>query len=204
MSELFSLNRFYDQLAPLYAAAIGLLPVWQRYCRAALPPLANCEQVLEVGPGPGRLLADLALRHPLAAGLDRSAGMLRQAQRHGQQNSLTFTLCQGNVLTLPLTARSFDGVTATFVLSAIPDGLAAMREMVRVLDCSGTMALVDAAYPPDGNLLGGALCRLWELGGDHLHDMAGLMRVAGLQVVQDRAFGAFNSIRLVVGVKESP
>ena len=202
MSQLFSLNRFYDQLAPLYAAAISLLPVWQRYCRAVLPSLAGCERVLEVGPGPGRLLAAAALRHPMAAGLDRSAGMLRQARRHGQRNSLAFHLCQGDALTLPLSAHSFDGVTATFVLSAIPDGLTAMREMVRVLDHGGTLALVDAAYPWDNNLPGRALCRLWELGGDHLHDLAGLMRAAGLRIIQDTEFGAFNSIRLVVGTKE--
>ncbi|MCP4517527.1 MAG: class I SAM-dependent methyltransferase, partial [Delftia sp.] len=87
--------------------------------------------------------------------------------------------------------------------SAIPDGLAAMSEMARVLRPGGVLALVDAGYPSDGNQVGSVLARLWELGGDFMRDEADLMQQAGLDVIQRREFGAFDSIRLVVSRKRT-
>jgi len=166
-----------------------------------LPWLPETGAVLEIGPGPGLLLAQLAARYPLAAGLDLSAGMLRQAGRRLRQAHLPARLSRGDATRLPFASGSLDAVATTFALSAIPDGLAAVREMARVIRRRGTLALVDAGYPSDGNPLGVGLCKLWELGGDFMRDEAALMEAAGLEVVVRREFGAFNSIRLVVGRK---
>ena len=45
--------------------------------------------------------------------------------------------------------------------------------------------------------------RLWELGGDFMRDEAALMSQVGLEIVVRREFGAFDSVRLVVGRKPS-
>jgi hypothetical protein len=76
-----------------------------------------------------------------------------------------------------------------------------MREMARVLKADGLLIMVDACVPSDGNLLGTGLAHLWEQFDDFMRDEASLMRQAGLVVVQQREFGAFNSIRLVVARK---
>lgn len=201
MSELFNLNQFYELLAPLYGPVMRLLPMWQGYTEAVLPHLAGCERVLEIGPGPGGLLTQIAGRHALAAGLDRSRAMLRQAARQLARDGRTRQLCQGDATGMPLAGDAFDAVTSTFALSAIPAGLEAMREIARVLRPGGVAALVDAFPPGDGNRAGVLLCRLWQLGGDTLHDVAALMRAAGLEVVHEADFGAFNSIHLTVGKK---
>ena len=210
MPRLFNLNRFYDWLAPFYAAFQASLPMWRRYTEAVLPWLPAGGKVLEIGPGPGVLLAQVTIQQPLAAGLDLSSGMLRQAKRRLIRNGQPFRLARGEATRLPFKGGTFDAVISTFTLSAIPDGLGAVWEMARVTSparpaqelSGGIVALVDAGYPGSGNPAGIALAKLWELGGDYMRDEAALMEAAGLRVIHRREFGAFDSIRLVVGQRE--
>lgn len=201
MSRPFNYERFYDWLSPIYATGQRLLPMWRRYTEELLPWLPPAGVVLEIGPGPGVLLEKLAGRHPLAVGLDLSSGMLRQAQARLRRAHRYTRLLQADTTCLPLASESFDGVATTFALSAVSDGLGAVREMARILRPGGVLALVDAGYPSDGNRVGSLLARLWELGGDFMRNEAALMRQAGLGIVARREFGAFNGIRLVVGRK---
>jgi ubiquinone/menaquinone biosynthesis C-methylase UbiE len=201
MKRPFKYRRFYDWLAPIYATAQRLLPMWRRYTEEALPWLPPTGAVLEIGPGPGLLLEKLAGRHPLAVGLDLSPGMLREASRRLRRAHRRTRLVRGDATHLPFAPDSFEGVATTFAFSAIPDGLTAMGEMARVLCPAGVLALVDAGYPSDRNRIGMGLARLWELGGDFMRDEAALMGQAGLEVIVRRELGAFNSIRLVVGRK---
>jgi len=114
VSQLFNLNAFYDRLAPAYAAAMEVAPVWRRYTEAVLPHLPDSGAVLEVGPGPGLLLARLSARYPLAVGLDRSSGMLRQAGRRLIRSRLPVRLSRGDATILPIASGSFDA-TPTLV-----------------------------------------------------------------------------------------
>jgi ubiquinone/menaquinone biosynthesis C-methylase UbiE len=201
MSKPFNYRRFYDLLAPIYGTGQQLLPMWRRYTEAVLPWLPPDGSVLEIGPGPGVLLEKLAGRHWFAIGFDLSPVMLLQAQRRLGRAHRRTRLVEGDAIRLPFASASLDSIATTFALSAIPNGQGAVREMVRVLRPDGVLALVDAGYPADGNPLGKALARLWELGGDFMRDEAALMRQAGLEIVVWREIGAFNHIRLVVGHK---
>jgi ubiquinone/menaquinone biosynthesis C-methylase UbiE len=210
VSQLFNLNAFYDQIAPLYGRAWESIGVWQRYTEAVLPFLPDAGRVLEVGPGPGLLLTQLVARTSVAVGLDLSRGMLREARDRLRAAGQPARLVRGNTLRLPFPGEYFDGVATTFALSAIPEGQRAVDEMARVLRrpdpekgrLGGVLALVDAGYPSDGNPLGTFLARLWELGGDRLRDEAVMMERAGLKVVVRHEFGVGQSIRLVVGRKD--
>jgi ubiquinone/menaquinone biosynthesis C-methylase UbiE len=195
-------QRLYDRMAPFYAGAMRLLPAWRRYTEAVLPflwALPAGSAILEIGPGPGVQLAQLAQRFPLAVGLDLSTGMLRQAQQRLDQTGQPALLVQGDAARLPFAPASFDAVVLTFAFSAFPHGLAAMQEMARVLRPGGLVVLVDAGLPSDGNPIGTALARAWQLFGDFPRDEASLMAQAGLVVIEQQEFGAFNGIRLVVG-----
>ena len=203
MSRPFNYRRFYDALAPMYATGQRLLPMWRRYTEEVLPWLPPVGKILEIGPGPGVLLEKMAGRHPLAVGIDLSPAMLREAQRRLRRAHRRTCLVEGNAIHLPFASASLDGIATTFAVSAIPDGLGAVREMARVLRPDGILALVDAGYPPDGNPYGSTLARLWELGGDFMRDEAALMRQAGLEIVVQREIGAFDHVRLVVGHKPS-
>ena len=195
-------QQLYDRMAPWYAAGMALLPVWRRYTEAVLPWLDQLPadaSVLEIGPGPGVLLETMARRFFMTAALDLSSGMLAQARTRLNRAGLAARLVQGDATRLPFASGSFEAVVMTFAFSAIPDGLAAMQEIARVLRPNGLIALVDAAEPDDGNRAGLALARLWEQFDDFMRDEAGLMHQAGLDVIQRRNFGAFSSIRLTVG-----
>ena len=194
-------QRLYDRLAPFYAPAMRLIPIWLRYAQQALPWLPAAGAILEIGPGPGVLLAQVAQRYPVSVGLDLALGMLRQAQHRLRHGGLAARLVQGNAVRLPFAEDCFDGIFLTFTFSAVPDGGAAMGEMSRVLRPGGVLALVDAGAPTDGNRIGRGLARLWALFGDFMRDEAALMREAGFEIVERREFGAFNGIRLVVGQK---
>lgn len=201
MQTEFDYQRFYDRLAPLYAPAMRLLPMWRAYIRELLPWLPRTGAILEIGPGPGWLLAQLAARYPMAVGLDLSPAMLQEARRHLRRHHLPPVLVRGEATHLPFATDTFDGIATSFAFSAIPDGHAAMREMARVLRPGGVVSLVDTGLPSDRNPMGVALARTWELVGDFMRDEAALMEQAGLEVIERREFGAFNSIRLVVGRK---
>jgi ubiquinone/menaquinone biosynthesis C-methylase UbiE len=204
MNKPFNYRRFYDALAPIYASGQRLFPMWRRYTEEVLPWLPPTGDILEIGPGPGLVLEQLAGRHPVAVGLDLSPGMLREAQRRLERAHRPTRLVQANATRLPIASNSFDGIATTFALSAIPDGLSAVREMARALRPDGILALVDAGYPDDGNRVGSILARLWELGGDFMRDEVDLMKQAGLEIVLRREFGPCDHIRLVVGRKPSP
>lgn len=201
MRNGFNYQRFYDSIASIYGIGIRMLPMWQYYIRQALPWLPRTGIILEIGPGPGWLLAQLAEQYPMAVGLDLSPAMLEETKRRLRQTDPPVRLVRGNAVYLPFATGSFDGVVTTFTFSAIPDGLGAMREMARVLRPAGVLSLVDAGVPSDRNPIGVGLARTWELFGDFMRDEAALMREAGLEIVERREFGAFDSIRLVVGCK---
>lgn len=197
----FNYRRFYDSIASVYGLGIRLLPIWQSYILQAIPWLPDHGAILEIGPGPGWLLQKLTQQYPMVVGLDLSLAMLKQCKQRLSRTGETARLVRGNAINLPFVANSFDGIISTFAFSAIPDGGRAMNEMTRVLRPNGFVSLVDACVPEDGNPAGRALARIWELFGDYMRDEADLMRRAGLQVVERREFGAFGSIRLVVGHK---
>lgn len=203
VSTSFNYQRFYDRVARIYAIGMPLIPMWRHYVQQVLPWLPSTGTILEIGPGPGWLLAQLAERYPLAVGLDLSPRMIREAQSHLHHVNLPAPLAQGDATHLPFATDSFGGLAITFTFSAIPDGRAAMTEIARVLCPGGVVALVDAGIPSDGNPIGVGLARLWELFGDLRRDEATLMQEAGLDIIERREFGDFNGIRLVVGRKLS-
>jgi ubiquinone/menaquinone biosynthesis C-methylase UbiE len=199
MSKPTDYRRLYDRLAPFYAPAMRLFPMWRRYTEAVLPWLPADGAILEIGPGPGVLLQDIAARSAGAVGLDLSPGMLVRARDRLRRAGVSARLVQGNIVQLPFAAHTFDGIVLTFVFSAVPDGSAAMGELARVLRPGGVIALVDACEPADHNRIAVWLARQWERFGDFMRDESALMRAAGLDIVEQREFGAFHSIRITVG-----
>jgi ubiquinone/menaquinone biosynthesis C-methylase UbiE len=195
----FDYTGFYNAIAPYYAQGQDLLPMWRRYTEAVLPWVMLDSVILEIGPGPGVLLEQLALRGEAAIGLDLSPGMLAQAQARLRAMGMPANLLNGDAARIPLADASVDVIVTTFAFSAIPDGVGALAEMARVVRPGGLVALVDSCVPSSGNPVGTALARLWEQFGDFMRDEAALMGQAGLEVVARREFGAFDSIRLVVG-----
>ena len=140
------LGGWYDRLAaserPLIAAGL------QR-----LAPRPG-ERVLEIGPGPGWALAQLAgAAQPggYALGLDRSFAMLRAARKR-LGGGPPAGLCCGDAARLPLASGGWDALFLSFTLELFPDAalpgvLAECRRVLRPGGRLGVVALQAAARP---------------------------------------------------------
>lgn len=98
-------------------------------------PLARGKRVLEVGCGTGLILGRLARHAEHACGMDISPGMLRAAKARGLDVVLGSATC------LPYADASFDLVCSFKVLAHVPDIALALKEIARVTQPGGTMAL---------------------------------------------------------------
>lgn len=191
-------RRLYDRMAPFYAAGQWLVPPWRRYAEEALRFLPEAGAVAEVGPGPGLLLDRMRAPGRTLLGLDLSGRMLARARARLAGGA---SFVQADCTALPLASGRLDAIVLTFVLSAVPEGEAAARELARVLAPGGRVIVVDACVPQSGNAVARWLGRQWERFGDRLRDEAALLAGAGLAVEERREFGAFESIRLTVARK---
>ena len=131
----------YDRLSPFYDLLAGSS---ERACRAAGLDLLGAmpgERILEIGPGTGGALPDLAGRlapDGLVWGLDLSPGMLRKARGRVRRTGIQARtgLAAGDAAAVPFAPGSFDGVFMAFTLELfdqvdIPVVLAECRRVLR-------------------------------------------------------------------------
>jgi SAM-dependent methyltransferase len=140
---------WYDRhvLPYLLDFACGLAPIARQ--RALVVPQAH-GRVLEVGIGTGLNLAfydRTKIGH--LVGVDPAAQMHALAQRRSARAGLPVELVTLSAERLPLESGSFDCVVCTYTLCSIPDPLAALREMRRVLKSGGKLLYAEHGLAPD-------------------------------------------------------
>lgn len=164
--------------------ACGIKPV--RRQRRKVVPRAH-GRVLEIGIGTGLNLEhyDKARLEKLV-GLDPGVEMHRLARKRMDQAGLEVELVSLSAEQIPFEAASFDTVLVTYTLCTIPDPLAALREMRRVLKPGGELIFCEHGKAPDASV------RRWQdrltpawsklAGGCHLNrDIPALLAEAGFR-----------------------
>jgi len=113
-------------------------------------------RVLEIGVGSGLNLPLYGEKVRQVTGLDPSPRLLSMARRVQAGSRVPFELIEASAEAIPLANESIDTVVSTWTLCSIPDALAALREMRRVLRPAGELRFIEHGRAPE------ATVRLWQ------------------------------------------
>lgn len=179
----------YDQhvLPHLIDFACGMGAVMKT--RAQIVPQAE-GRVLEIGIGSG---LNLSFYDPtkvsVIVGVDPSAAMQKLAQQRAAEISIPVEMIALELGQIQAADASFDSIVCTFTLCTIPDAMAALQEMRRVLKPGGKLLFSEHGLAPDLPVVRWQhrLTPLWKpfSGGCHLNrDIPALIRAGGFSIGQ--------------------
>ena len=155
--------------------------------RQKVVPLAH-GQVVEIGIGSG---LNLPLYNPQAVervyGIDPSAELRPYAERAAVEVPFEVELVPVSAEEIPLQNEIADTVVVTYTLCTIPDPIAALREMRRLLRPTGSLLVAEHGRSPDERVARwqNRLTPLWKKlgGGCHLNrDVPELIRQGGFKI----------------------
>ena len=178
---------FYDRhvLPHLIDFACGMGAVMK--ARAQIVPQAQ-GRVLEIGIGSGLNLGFYdAQRVEAVVGVDPSAEMQALARERAAHCQVPVEMIALELGQLQAADASFDDIVCTFTLCTIPDAVAALREMRRVLKPGGRLLFCEHGLAPDLPVVRWQrrLTPWWKplAGGCHLdRDIPALIEAGGFQV----------------------
>ena len=144
-------------------------------------------RVLEVGIGSGLNLPFYGKQVEIVVGIDPSLRLLSIARRRAVAARVRTALVQGSATAIPLADQSVDTLVMTWTLCSIPDPLAALCEMRRVLKPAGKLLFVEHGLSPVPGIerWQRRLTPAWRriAGGCHLdRKMDDLIRSAGFEL----------------------
>ena len=158
--------------------------------REKIVPLAE-DDVLEIGFGSGLNLPFYDSQKVRKVwGLEPSEGMRRKAQPMVDESNLDVEFIDLPGEEIPLQADSVDTVLVTYTLCSIPDAIAALEGMRRVLKPGGRLLYCEHGVAPDENV------RRWQsrlnptwskfTGGCNMNrDILDLIRKSGFEITND-------------------
>ena len=118
-----------------------------KYRRAAV--VAARGRVLEIGVGSGLNFALYGKQVEFVYGIDPSPRLLSIARRRAAASGVPVELLLGSATAIPLADNVIDTIVMTWTLCSIPDPLAALREMRRVLKPNGNLCFVEHGLSPE-------------------------------------------------------
>ncbi len=146
-------DNWYDRhlLPYMLDLACGVKPI--RRQRQKVIPLAQ-GRVLEIGMGTGLNLPFYdRTRVKTIVGVDPGLTMHRLALQRSKAAGIAVELVGISAEKLPIADASFETVVSTYTLCTIPDPVAALREMRRVLAPGGKLLFSEHGRAPDAGVL---------------------------------------------------
>ncbi|MCW7505867.1 ArsR/SmtB family transcription factor [Leptospira paudalimensis] len=130
----------------------GVAESWEKLQEETLHPklyrswilqeLPLCENIVDLGCGPGGLIPFLLNKAKHVTGVDNSSRMIENASIHFAKNP-SVSLIQTPMEHLPLSSNSCDAVVASMVMHHISHPPTVLEEIVRVLKPGGVLCIVD-------------------------------------------------------------
>jgi ubiquinone/menaquinone biosynthesis C-methylase UbiE len=134
------------------------------------------QKILEIGPGPGRLLIPAAQRvlpGGLVVGIDVQAGMIERLKAKAERAGVTnLTAILGDAAEPHVTEASFDVVFLCTALGEIPDRSGALAQCFRALKPGGVLSVTEVFGDPHYQFRS-KVRRLAENAGFRLQSMQG-------------------------------
>ena len=157
----------------------------QEYREAVIAPARG--RVLEIGVGSGLNFSFYGKEVETVIGLDPSPRLLAMARRRAAAVGVRAIFVQASATAIPLGDSTADTIVMTWTLCSVPDPLAALREMRRVLRPDGMLLFVEHGLSPEPGVERWQhwLTPMWRRisGGCHLdRKMDDLIRVAGFEL----------------------
>jgi ubiquinone/menaquinone biosynthesis C-methylase UbiE len=109
--------------------------------------------VLEIGPGAGANLRDLAGTKIRWIGVEPNPYMRHYLTNEASRLQMEIHLCSGTAEELPLETSAVDFAISTLVLCSVVDQRSALREILRVLRPGGKLLFIEHVAAPLGTLL---------------------------------------------------
>ena len=110
------------------------------------------QRILEIGPGPGRLLipaAKMVQPGGEAVGIDIQSGMIDRLKARAEREGVTnLTTIVGDATQPHVPAASFDVVVMCTVVGEIPDRAAAFKQCYRALKAGGILSITEMIGDP--------------------------------------------------------
>lgn len=147
-----NVDAVYTRMAPLYDFAFAEVAKPGRRASAAVASQAE-GPILDVGVGTG-LELPMFEADTQVFGVDLSEAMLRRAARRVERDNLGHVvgLAKMDGTRLAFADASFACVVSPYVLTTVPDPVAILDEMARVLRPGGEIVLVNHVIGPDDPL----------------------------------------------------
>lgn len=146
-----AVRTMFDRIAPVYdlmnrLMTAGLDGRWRKL--AAEAAVRRGDRVLDAACGTGDLaVADVAAGASRVTGLDFSPAMLERARRKTADRTAVLEWIEGDLLSLPFAASTFDAATVGFGVRNVADLELALRELRRVLRPGGRLAILEITRP---------------------------------------------------------
>ena len=141
--EKRQVERAYELYAPVYDVIFDWIFAPGRAAAIRELALQSSDSVLEVGIGTG-LNLPLYPAHCRLTGIDLSSEMLDKAIDRVQQLTMpNVTLKVMDATSLDFADNEFDKAVATYTISAVPDPVAVLREMRRVVKPGGKIVILN-------------------------------------------------------------
>jgi len=139
-----AVRSMFDRIAPRYDLVNRIMTFrfdirWRKLAVEALA-LDSGSLVLDLACGTGDMCIDLEAANLHPVGIDFSSGMLASSRTHAQ-------LLNADVLRLPVSTASVDGVTCGFALRNFTDLGKFFDEVARVTRPGAAISLLDASEP---------------------------------------------------------
>jgi demethylmenaquinone methyltransferase / 2-methoxy-6-polyprenyl-1,4-benzoquinol methylase len=146
-----AVRTMFDRIAPVYdvmnrVMTAGMDVRWRRLAAEAV--VRPGDRVLDAACGTGDLaIAGLRAGAGRVTGLDFSERMLERARRKAVPRKGALDWVQGDMLALPFADATFDAATVGFGVRNVDDLALSLRELRRVLQPGGRVAILEITQP---------------------------------------------------------